>query len=314
VEPERKEERSDSTNKVIKDLLPFLDKRAGEGAPANYHCSIDSGCKSFAFVEIKEGSSVIDNYTQLAVPNSNYLPNDFVVERGGHNNPYVLTRPFELMYPPFTEDDEDVKWQGIVIHSNGPFQLPLYNDTMVNEAIGVSQGDLDFDFDSMNTQLPDSPQKDLVDPVAAAAEAAAVVANQVKEAEAGAAAGAAVEAVEAGAAEAAATGVSHIPSLIIKTMGYVARMINYFFASPKIGRSKYDEKFIDGLIQNLHLDFYRDISTPSTPPIQIEKSRFPRVISSFGGRGCKLLKRTKKQKRGSRRRGSRRGSRRGRKN
>ena len=93
-------------------------------------------------------------------------------------------------------------------------------------------------------------------------------------------------------------------------MGYVARMINYFFASPKIGRSKYDEKFIDGLIQNLHLDFYRDNSTPSTH-IPIEESSFPRIIYSFGGRGCKLLKRTKKQKRGSSRRGRRRSSRRG---
>ena len=292
--------RSDSTKKVLSELLPFLNTKVRDGAPADYHCSIDSGCKSFAFVEIKEDSSLI-NYTQLRVPDLNYLPNDFVVERDDHNNPYVLTRPFTAL--------KKHHWTGIVIRSNkgdGSYQLPNYDDEMVDKVLGLNEGELEHD--SLHGEAADSLRVDPVDPVAAeaeAAEAAAVVAAEAKAAEAAAEA----------AAAAAETRVTHPPSLISKTIDYVVGMINYFFTSPKIGRSSYDKTFIDGLLQNLPIgvsihtleEKQRYISTDNEI---YQESR--EALTGRGGRGCKLLKRTKKQKRGSRRRGSRRGSRRSR--
>ena len=301
VEPEREgPPRSPSTQKVIDYLLPFLNTKVRDGAPADYHCSIDSGCKSFAFVEIKEGSSVIKNYTRLRVPDLNYLPNDFVVGRDDHNNPYVLTHPFTAL------GRHD--WTGIVIGSNDSFQLPKYSNVRIASVIGEGEGDsMNF---SQTAEASDSIREDLVDPVAAeaeakAAEAAAVVAAEAKAAEAAAA-----------AAEAAAeTRVTHPPSLIYKTIDYVVGMINYFFTSPKIGRSSYDKTFIDGLLQNLPIgvsihtleEKQRYISTDNEIYQEAREA-----LTGRGGRGCKLLKRTKKQKRGSRSRSrrSRRGSRR----
>jgi hypothetical protein len=291
--------RSDSTNKVITDLLPFLDIRVRHGLPADYHCSIDSGCKSFAFVEIKEDSSLI-NYTQLRVPDLNYLPNDFVVGFDG-NVHYMLTRQFTAL--------GKHHWNGIVIRSNGPFQLPAYEDVRIASVIGERDGD---SMNSLEVEAPNSLQEVLVDPVAAEAEAKAVAKAAV-----------AAEAKAAVVAEAAAAETRVTPSLICKTIDYVVGMINYFFTSPKIGRSSYDKTFIDELLQNLPIGVSIHTLKPYKFTDDLIEEAVPRDIYSFGGRGCKLLKRTKKQKRGSRRRGSRRrgsrrsrrrGSRRGRKN
>ena len=290
--------RSDSTKKVITDLLPFLDIRVRHGSPADYHCSIDSGCKLFAFVDIKEkdGSPVIKNYTRLGVPDSNYLPNDFVV---GFDDkvqvPYVLTRPFTAL------GRHD--WNGIVIGSNRvKFQLPKYSDVRLEDVIGGGQGD---SMDSLRVEPSDSLRVELDDPVEAAVEAAVVEAATVA---------ASAEAAVAASAEAAVeTRVT--PSLISKTKDYVVRMINYFFTSPKIGDRTYDETFISGLIKILDVgvsihtleEKQRYISTDNEI---YQESR--EALTGRGGRGCKLLKRTKKQKRGSRSRSrrSRRGSRR----
>lgn len=248
------------------DLIPFLRERRA----ADFHCSIDSGCKSPVALDIEEkGYGPTIKYIQLDVPDENYLPDDFVVGTNSDGVHFVMTKPFGL---------GQRRWNGIVIRSNLSedghgrrpfhFQVPRYDDALVNEVIGVGEGDVGV-ASSLSPQPPTSPQLVLTDPLFNTSTS-----ESVPRPDDG----------EVGRAEPSPLPL-HPPAdrsgIIATSLGYVGRLFKYLtnsLTSPKMGRSN---------------------------PVNIITAGFDTVLTRevLGGRGRgggrgtrKLLKRTTKLK------------------
>jgi hypothetical protein len=209
------------------DLIPFLEERVSDGVPADSHCSIDSGCKSPVALDIEEngyGSTI--KYIQLDVPDENYLPDDFVVGTNPHGVHFVLTKPFGL---------GQRKWKGFVIRSNLTedgsrpfyFQVPRYDDALVNEVIGVDEGHVGV-ASSLSPQPPTSPQHVLPDSLFGTSTSGSVPRPDDG---------------EVGRAEPSTLPPpppADRPGIIATSLSYVGRLFKYLtnsLTSPKMGRS-----------------------------------------------------------------------------
>ena len=209
------------------DLIPFLRQRVRDEVPADSHCSIDSGCKSPVVVDIEEtGFALAIKYIQLDVPDENYLPDNFVVGTNPDGVHFVLTKPFEV---------GQHRWNGFVIRSNltedgrGPFhfQVPIYDDALINEVIGIGVGEgVVGAANSLSPQPPTSPQHVLPDSLFGTSTSGSVPRPDD----------------EVGRAEPSTLPPppADRPGIIATGLGYVGRLFKYLtnsLTSPKMGRS-----------------------------------------------------------------------------
>lgn len=212
------------------DLILFLRQRVRDGVPADYHCSIDSGCKSPVALDIEEngyGQQPTINYIQLDVPDENYLPDDFVVGTNPDGVHFVITKPFGL---------GQRKWNGFVIRSNLSedgrrpyyFQVPRYDDALVNEVIGVGEGHVGA-ASSLSPQPPTSPQHVLQDSLFGTSTSGSVPRPDDE-----------VGRAEPSTLPPPPPPPADRPSIIATSLGYVGRLFKYLtnsLTSPKMGRS-----------------------------------------------------------------------------